>query len=183
MVDNVKVSNAAAGRDKDASPAGELIFRQPTALDGMPVHQLIAANPPLDTNSVYCNLLQCSHFAPTCVAVELDGNVVAFMSAYVKPGENNVLFIWQMVVSPAARGQGVAGRMLEHLLCREHLAGIRFIETTISPGNAPSEATFLRFAKNRDTEVNKKTLFSKEDHFLGQHDDEVLYRIGPFTRS
>lgn len=172
-----KHSNAADAR------GAELLFRQPTALDGMTVHKLIENNPPLDTNSVYCNLLQCSHFAPTCVAVELEGEMVAFMSAYVKPGEPDVLFVWQMVVSPAARGQGVAGRMLTHLLARQHLAAIRYIETTISPGNVPSESVFLRFAKTHSTAVNKSTFFSKEDHFHGQHDDEVLYRIGPFSIS
>lgn len=177
-------SEKPSGPNNAGAPADhELVFRQPTSLDGMPVNTLIKNSPPLDTNSVYCNLLQCSHFAPTCVVVELEGNVAAFMSAYIKPGEPEVLFVWQMVVSEVARGQGVAGRMLSHLLGRKHLSGIQFIETTISPGNAPSEAVFLRFAKNHNAVVNKSTLFSKEDHFHGQHDDEVLYRIGPFSLS
>lgn len=169
--------------DARNAPGADLVFRQPNPLDGMAVHKLIASCPPLDTNSVYCNLLQCTHFASTCVVVELKGNIVAFMSAYVKPGEPDVLFVWQMVVSSDARGQGVSGRMLVHLLEREHLARIRHIETTISPGNAPSEAVFLRFAKTYGAAVDNSTLFSKEDHFDGQHDDEVLYRIGPFSIS
>lgn len=177
-----KAQEQARKPDVESSKSeGELLFRQPSSLDGMAVHNLIASNPPLDTNSVYCNLLQCSHFAPTCVVVELSGAVVAFMSAYVKPSEPDVLFIWQMVVSASARGRGVSGRMLSELLAREHLAETRYIETTISPGNAPSEAVFRRFAKDHGAAVENSILFSKEDHFDGQHDDEVLYRIGPFS--
>lgn len=162
---------------------GELLFREPTSLDGMPVHTLIKNSPPLDTNSVYCNLLQCTQFASTCVVVELGSELAGFMSAFVKPAEPDVLFVWQMVVTSAARGRGVAGRMLKHLLERPHLADIRYIETTISPGNGPSEAVFLRFAKEENADVDKNILFSKEGHFQGQHDDEVLYRIGPFQYS
>lgn len=168
---------------KHAGDSSGLIVREPNSFDGMPVYKLIQNSPPLDTNSVYCNLLQCTQFASTCVVVELDGELAGFMSAFVKPSEPDVLFVWQMVVTSATRGRGVAGRMLEHLLEREHLADIRFIETTISPGNAPSEAVFLRFAKANDAAVSKNILFSKEGHFDGQHDDEVLYRIGPFTFS
>lgn len=178
-----KSSTAGPGAETTAVYDGDLLFRQPSALDGMPVHQLIQNSPPLDTNSVYCNLLQCSHFSATCVVVELDGELVGFMSGYIKPGEPEVLFVWQMVVSAAARGRGVAGKMLSHLLSREQLTDIRHIETTISPGNAPSEAVFQRFAKAHDAALVKSTLFSKEQHFHGQHDDEVLYRIGPFSIS
>lgn len=179
MVD--KTENAPASRE--AQDDVELLFREPTSLDGMPVYTLIKNSPPLDTNSVYCNLLQCTQFASTCVVVELGGELAGFMSAFVKPAQPDVLFVWQMVVTSAARGRGVAGRMLEHLLERPHLTSIRFIETTISPGNGPSEAVFLRFAKAENADVDKNILFSKEGHFQGQHDDEVLYRIGPFQYS
>ena len=48
--------------------AREPTFRMPNAADGPAVSQLIASSPPLDTNSAYCNLLQCTDFAETCVA-------------------------------------------------------------------------------------------------------------------
>src|SRR3546814_14681168 len=38
-------------------------FRNPVAEDAQAIHDLIAACPPLDTNSLYCNLLQCTQFA------------------------------------------------------------------------------------------------------------------------
>src|SRR3546814_9922998 len=50
-------------------------FRNPVAEDAQAIHDLIAACPPLDTNSLYCNLLQCTHFAETCVLAERDGEI------------------------------------------------------------------------------------------------------------
>src|SRR5690554_7602315 len=48
-------------------------LRKPTVTDGSAVHALIARCAPLDTNSMYCNLLQCFHFAGTAVVAEMNG--------------------------------------------------------------------------------------------------------------
>jgi L-2,4-diaminobutyric acid acetyltransferase len=153
--------------------------REPAATDGMAVHRLIAQCPPLDPNSVYCNLLQCSHFSSTSVLVEARGEVVAFMSAYVRPDQPDVLFVWQVAVAEAWRGHGLAGRMLETLVQRPALNAITFIETTVTPSNQASANVFRRFADKRHTPLNTSILFSQAAHFAGSHDDEVLFRIGP----
>ena len=51
-------------KSKEATQADafQLVFRQPTAEDGYPLNKLVENSPPLDPNSVYCNLLQCTHF-------------------------------------------------------------------------------------------------------------------------
>ena len=41
----------------------------------MAIWELISACPPLDTNSAYANLLQCTHFADTCVIAEREGRI------------------------------------------------------------------------------------------------------------
>ena len=89
----------------------DLRFRAPKSTDGAQVHQLIENCPPLDTNSMYCNLVQCTHFADTSVAVTLDDEMVGFISGHLIPERPDTLFIWQVAVSKKARGQGLAGRM------------------------------------------------------------------------
>lgn len=158
----------------------EVCVRKPTAMDGMNVHRLIAQCPPLDPNSVYCNLLQCSHFADTAVLVEAQGEVVAFMSGYVKPTDAQVLFVWQVAVAETWRGHGLAGRMLDALIQRPELSAIRFLETSITPANEASANLFRRFADKRQASLTTSVLFSQTEHFAGRHDDEVLFRIGPF---
>lgn len=163
------------------STSGELTFRTPSADDGYPVHQLIARCPPLDTNSIYCNLVQCAHFSNTCVVVEQQGEIVAFLSGYLKPDNPEVLFVWQMAVDQKARGQSLARRMLDHLLSRQALAGVRFIETTITPDNPASQSVFRKLTKSLETQLSEQVLFSRDLHFGGNHNDEVLFTIGPFV--
>lgn len=158
-----------------------LDLRIPTPEDGMSVHRLVAQCPPLDPNSIYCNLLQCSHFADTSVAASHQGDLVGFVSGYLIPSSTDTLFIWQVAVGESARGQGLAGKMLLHLLTRPQCAKVSFVETTINPPNRASWALFERLAKQLNAELVSSTLFDRDRHFDGQHDSEMLVKIGPFN--
>lgn len=146
------------------------------------MHELVARNPPLDPNSVYCNLLQCSHFGETAIIAKHDGAAVGFVSGYRIPNRPECLFIWQIVVDSAARGQGLAARLLNAQLQSEACAGVRFIETTITQSNEASRAVFKKFANAHRVSLEEAPLFDKDRHFDGQHDSEYLIRIGPFTK-
>ena len=159
-------------------------LRQPRATDGYALNQLVERCPPLDTNSVYCNLLQCTDFSATSIAAENDdGELVGFISGYCPPARPDTLFIWQVAVDDRMRGQGLALSMLLELISRTANHGVRWLETTISPGNTASEALFAKAFRRLELEPQTRTLFSRETHFDGKHDDETLYRAGPFTSS
>src|SRR3546814_13244218 len=70
--------------------ADDFRFRMPKAEDGAAISKLIAACPPLDRNSAYCNLLQCSHFADTCIVAERDGYIAGWISGYRPPSEPEI---------------------------------------------------------------------------------------------
>ena len=146
----------------------------------MEVFRLIGSCPPLDTNSSYCNLLQCSHFANTSVAAERDGELMGFISGYAVPERPDTLFVWQVAVSEQARGVGLASRMLTHILARPRYEQFCYLETTITEDNQASWALFKRFAKTQKADFQHATWMDKDLHFAGQHDSEVLVRIGPF---
>jgi len=157
-------------------------LRQPTEQDGRKVSELVERCPPLDTNSLYANLLQCTHFSDTSVVAEDEtGGLAGFIPAYRLPGRPDTLFVWQVAVDPEARELGVGLSMLESLLDRVLPLGVRFLETTISPKNAPSRALFLRLFSRYQADYTTRLLFSKNDHFGGKHDDEELYHAGPFS--
>lgn len=59
---------------------------------------------------------------------------------------------------------------------------MRFLETTITPDNEASWALFRSFARDFGAAVEESVLFSRERHFGGSHDDEVLLRIGPLDQ-
>lgn len=158
-----------------------MLFRKPVPEDGPAVHDLIGRCPPLDTNSLYCNLLQCTHFNDTSIAVENDeGTIVGFISGYMPPAQADTLFVWQVAVDDSARGQGLAGRMLKALVERDECAECRYMQTTITPDNKASWALFEGFARKMNTEVTDRVLFGRDTHFAGRHDDENILTIGPF---
>lgn len=161
--------------------ADKVCLRKPVAEDGLLLHKLVAASPPLDVNSIYCNLLQCSHFSETALAADSNGQLVGFVSGYRKPEHHDVLFIWQVVVDVAFRGQGLARKMLFSLVEQQIEKSIQYLETTINPNNQPSWGLFKALALNFDATLTTKTLFESQQHFGGVHADEVLVRIGPLS--
>ncbi|HEY8570284.1 diaminobutyrate acetyltransferase [Microbulbifer sp.] len=161
--------------------APRILLRRPLSEDGAAVHRLIGNCPPLDTNSLYCNLLQASHFSATSVAAELDGELVGFISGYLVPERPDTLFIWQVAVAEQGRGLGLAGRMLREILARPACTQVRHLETTITPDNAASWALFRSLARRLDAKCADSVMFDRERHFNGQHDSEILLRIGPFA--
>ena len=159
-------------------------LRIPQATDGHALNQLVERCPPLDTNSVYCNLLQCTDFSATSIAAEnTEGDLVGFISGYRPPSRPDTLFIWHVAVDSSMRGQGLAISMLMELIQRTAREGVCWLETTISPGNTGSEALFAKAFRTLGVEAQTSVLFSRADHFDGRHDDEILYRAGPFTLS
>lgn len=157
------------------------VIKRPVATDGVRINGLVAACKPLDTNSVYCNLLQCTHFAETCALAEHpeSGNLLGFVSAYLLPDKPNTLFVWQIAVSVQARGQGLGKRLLKEILSRPACRGVTCLETTITESNQASHALFLSLAKEHDSNMKTQVLFDKHEHFSGLHDSEILLRIDP----
>lgn len=147
----------------------------------MAVFSLISSCPPLDTNSSYCNLLQCSHFANTSVAAEKSGSLVGFISGYIIPDRPDTLFIWQVAVSDQARGLGLASRMLEHILNRSRSTSIQYLETTITQENDASWALFKRLSRSYNANFTSSIWMDRDKHFDGLHDSEELVRIGPLN--
>ncbi len=157
----------------------EVRSRQPTATDGPAITRLIANCAPLDTNSAYCNLLQCTHFAGTCIVVERDSEIVGWVSGYRPPTEPDSLFIWQVAVARAARGRRLAQRMINTLLERPSAKGVTHLITTVTDDNAPSWALFNGLARSWGASLTKSEMFDRDAHFAGAHATEWLARIGP----
>ncbi len=171
---------------RERAGAAPIVLRRPQAADGLALQALVAACPPLDGNSLYCNLLHCSHFAGTSVAAErrVDGEepeLVGFIAAYRPPERPEALFIWQVAVRADARGSGLGRRMLHHLLARPACEGVRYLETSVTDDNLRSEAMFRGLAEELGAAVRRHLWFERDRHFAGNHASEYLIRIGPFT--
>ncbi|MGI3211243.1 diaminobutyrate acetyltransferase [Roseovarius tibetensis] len=152
-------------------------FRTPSSEDGVDVWDLIRKAGPLDENSVYCNLIQCDHFAETCVIAELDGEIVGWISAFIPPDTPDTLFVWQVAVGEPARGRGVAKKMLTELFSRDVCADVTNLKTTITGDNDASWALFNSFADQMDGELGYEAHYERDVHFAGRHDTEYMVTI------
>lgn len=158
-----------------------ITFKHPTSQLGMDAHRLIAECPPLDPNSVYCNLLQCTHFANTCMGAFQGDQLVGFVSAYVIPDRPDTLFVWQVAIGKTIRGQGIAKELILHLLKQPSCQAIKHIETTITEPNTASWALFKSLTSALNTSLTSSLFYDRQQHFDNQHDSEMLVHIGPFS--
>ncbi|XOV85100.1 MAG: diaminobutyrate acetyltransferase [bacterium] len=154
-------------------------FSKPQRQDGPAMFNLVKRCPPLDVNSRYCNLLQATHFKETSIVAHEDGHLVGFVSGYRLPQHPDVLFIWQVAVDRSQRGKGLAKQLLLRLVART--PQITSLETTVTPDNKASQALFNAVAEKLSARMTTTTLFEKHADFEGQHNDEVLFHIGPFN--
>lgn len=152
-------------------------LRRPEARDGAAIWELVRNCKPLDENSMYCNLLQCDHFADTCVLGELDGKAVGWVSAYVMPNDPETLFVWQVAVAPAARGMGLGALMLTHVLGRKVCTGVRRLQTTITSENEASWALFRKFGRLQGSKLEVQPYYTQALHFNERHKTENLVTI------
>lgn len=158
-----------------------ILFRRPIAKDGPAVTRLIEACPPLDANSAYCNLLQCTHFPDTCVVAERCGQLVGWVSGYRPPDAPHRIFIWQVAVEKGVRGLGLASAMIASLLDRPSLRSASELITTITRGNRASWTLFRSVAHSHGAALRHRAYFDQDMHFDGKHDTEYLVSIAPLT--
>lgn len=176
-------SMIAVHQDESPPPAPGLphtfVFGGPSADDARAIAELIASCPPLDTNSLYCNLLQTTHFADTCIKAERDGILEGWISGYRPPDDPAAMFVWQVAVHERARGVGLGTAMLASLFQRPAVADAQRLVTTVTPSNHASRRMFATFARSRGANLEVRPLFDRKRHFGGRHESEDLISIGP----
>lgn len=166
--------------DRSKTEGAAIRIGPPTPEDAAEIHALIAACPPLDTNSLYANLIQCTHFAASCAVARMDGKVVGWISGHRPPGKDATYFLWQVAVHPGARGKALPKRMLADILSRPAQAGVSALETSITRSNDASWGLFRSVAGWLAAPLREEPWFDRQRHFRGQHDTEFLVTIGPF---
>ena len=161
----------------------DLRIDRPTVADGAALWRIAKESGTLDLNSSYSYLLWCRDFAGTsAVARAADGEVVGFVTGYVRPEEPRTLLVWQVAVDAGQRGRGVAAALLDGLTARLAAESpVTAVETTITPGNTASERLFTSYAARHGATVSREVLFGAGLFPDGPHDPEVLYRIGPLS--
>ena len=156
---------------------------EPALADGPHLWRLARDSRVLDLNSSYAYLLWCRDFAGTSVVAKVDGNVVGFVTGYVRPVAPDTVMVWQVTVDTRHRRRNLASRMLHTLVDRLWPQGVHWLQATVSPSNEASIRLFSALARSHSTGIKRCTLFAPEDFPTDEpdgHEAEDLYVIGPF---
>lgn len=162
------------------STTSDFSFRHPEVRDGLTIWRLIDEVGTLDLNSTYAYLMVCRDFADTCIVAEQEGRIMGFVTGYRPPRRPDTVFVWQIGVSPEARGRGLGSRVLDRLLESEACESVRFLDTNVTPSNAASRALFGALARRLDAPIEELTGFEGPLFPDPSHEPERLLRIGPF---
>ncbi|MFP7674973.1 diaminobutyrate acetyltransferase [Marivita sp. S0852] len=162
--------------DMTASTTPSLRLRTPDPSDGADIWSLIKSCKPLDENSMYANLIQADHFRDTCVVAEFEGAILGWISGHIIPNTKE-LFVWQVAVSPNARGLGLGKKMLLELINRDSARDAVALKTTITRDNDASWALFKSFAFAVGGDLQHASHFDRDAHFAGQHETEHMVTI------
>jgi L-2,4-diaminobutyric acid acetyltransferase len=170
------------GTHKDRTGVGDtaadLVIESPEVADGAALWRIARDSRQLDVNSSYAYLLWCRDFRDTSLVARVGGEVVGFVTGYLRPDDSETVLVWQVAVDAAQRGRGVAGKLLNTLLNRLTERDVRYLETTVTADNAPSNQLFRSLAQHRGAPCHRSELFTVNE-FPDGHDPEFLYRIGP----
>ena len=161
-----------------SSRTTQITVDSPCAEDGPELWRLARDGGGLDLNSPYAYLLWCRDFSATSVVARADGKPVGFVTGYRRPDADDTLFVWQVAVDPAYRGQRIGVRMLEGIGDAIKRLGCRYMEATVTPDNAASLAMFASFARARGAPLAQSEGFDST-LFPDNHQPEDLIRIGP----
>lgn len=156
----------------------QILIESPSAGDGPGLWRLARDSGELDLNSPYAYLLWCRDFSATSVVARADGECVGFVTGYRRPEAGETLFVWQVAVDPAYRGQRIGVRMLDGIADAMKRLGCRYMEATVTPDNVASARMFASFARAHGAPLARSEGF-ESTLFPDNHQPEDLIRIGP----
>ena len=154
-------------------------MRFPSEEDGKGIWELVKSTRVLDLNSAYSYLLLSKYFSDTCVVADVEGTIVGFVSAFHPPMQADVIFVWQVAVDEAFRRRRLGMNMLKHLLAREICSNNRYLEITVNPSNHAAYNLYYQLAYELKTSCIEEECFPSWLFPGGQHEEEIMLRIGP----
>lgn len=120
------------------------------------------------------------YFRDTSILAIDDKRAVGFITGFIPPNKQDTLFIWQVAVDQAYKGQGIATELIKRLFERiESDQKIEYIEATVTPSNIPSRRLFEGIAQKYHTKCHVSECFKETQFSEGGHEAEFKFRIGP----
>jgi L-2,4-diaminobutyric acid acetyltransferase len=115
------------------------------------------------------------------VVAEEGGELLGAVIGFRPPDAPDTLFVWQIMVAERGRNRGLGRRMLLWLARHNAAPGVRYLAATVTPSNQASQRMFRGFARAVGAACEESLLFPAALFPGGGHEEERLFRIGPFA--
>ena len=146
-------------------------IRSVTTEDAGVLHSLATQCPPLDVHTPYTYWVLTHMFADGCFVAEVDGNPIGFITTVRK---NSVAFLWQIGVTEAHRGTGLATRLLAEVVSWARSLNITAVQLSIDPANVASTMAFTSFCAANELSLRRigtLDLTIESDPTFVEHED------------
>lgn len=156
-------------------------YAKPEVRDAARMWELARDSGTLDLNSPYFYIVFSDLFSDTSAVARSGDDVAGFICGFRPPKAPDTLFVWQITVGQSYRRQNIAQNMLRTLMSRLSDDGVCYLEATVTASNVPSQRMFRSFADAHGAPCEEMPLYGEELFPVGDHEDERLLRMGPFT--
>ena len=139
------------------------------------LHLHLASCPPLDLHTGFTYWVLTQYNSRYCFAAELDGEICAVLTAVRTDNPDPQIYVWQVGVGTAARGLGLAGRLLEHLVAAMRRDRIGSFQVSIAPSNHSSLQVFTKFAERSGASLRPVGQLDVKDPYFKVDESETVY--------
>lgn len=115
------------------------------------------------------------HFADTCFVLIDKGGICGFVSAVTGPSNSDVLTLWQIGISTAHRGKGLATRLIDAVFARARILGLRTVQVIIEPENQNSLEVFKGYCQKKQIEISQVGKADYTDSLTGSTEFDYIY--------
>ena len=114
------------------------------------------------------------YFPSLCKAIFLEGSLVGYVGGFAAP--TCASYLWQLGVSPAKRGKGLATQLLVDFIHESRRLGLGSVEFSVEPENEVALRTFKSFANSEKITMEKMDRVSYEKPDGGRTVCDDFYR-------
>ena len=154
-------------------------FREPVLEGGGRLWTMARENRAAEGTPHYSPVMMAGHFTDSCVIAERGRKPAGVISAFIRPAGPDIIFVWQIAVTPGERGQGLERELLHRLLSRPACRGAGSLEAAVDRANPASRALFEALARDLAVAVQIGPDLDSKLFPEGVHENEDLVRIGP----
>jgi L-2,4-diaminobutyric acid acetyltransferase len=134
--------------------------------------------PPLDPHTLFTYWVL-ARYQPTYgfAAQDLNGEVIGLLTAIASSNNDETVYVWQIGVAPAVRGNGLAQDLLHELNMAALQNRRRLLEVSIDSHNQESYRLFHAFARAQSAALEVVDVLELHDEHYSLTDSEFLYQI------